>query len=373
MKIAILGTRGIPNNYGGFEQFAEFLSVGLAERGHEVTVYNPHFHPYKGTSWHGVRVRHIYSPEEYIGASANFIYDYLCLKDALKSDFDILLECGYHSNAPSYYLLKKDMHAVLITNMDGMEWKRSKWGPATQWLIRKLEKMAVRKSHYLVSDNEGVRQYYQETYQAPSFFIAYGSEVVESFDASCLDDWGLRPYGYHMLIARLEPENNIETILDGYAQSGCSSEPFIVIGNHQTKYGRYLQKKYAAVPGVRFLGSIYNGQLLANMRAFASHYFHGHSVGGTNPSLLEAMGSRTFIAAHDNQFNRAVLKEHALYFRTAADVARIIGETYPDELRESFLAANVRSIIENYTWSHIVEAYEQLFLSVTGTTIPSNS
>ncbi len=121
MKVAILGTRGIPNSYGGFEQFAEYLSVGLVERGHSVTVYNTSFHEYPDTIYKGVSIRKIYSPEKRIGASANFIYDYLCLKDALQSDFDIIYELGYHSNAPSYCLLKKES-PVVITNMDGLEW-----------------------------------------------------------------------------------------------------------------------------------------------------------------------------------------------------------------------------------------------------------
>ncbi|MGL4338732.1 MAG: DUF1972 domain-containing protein, partial [Turicibacter sp.] len=159
MKIAILGTRGIPNNYGGFEQFAEYLSLGLIKRGHEVSVYNPHFHPYKEISFNGVSIIKKFSPEKQIGASANFIYDFLCYKDAINKDFDVILECGYHSNAPSYFLKRKNKKPLLITNMDGLEWRRSKWNEFTRKLIKKLERIAVAKSDILVSDNLGIQEY----------------------------------------------------------------------------------------------------------------------------------------------------------------------------------------------------------------------
>ena len=145
MKIAFLGTKGIPNNYGGFEQFAEYLSVRLVALGHQVTVYNPSFHAYQATEFKGVTIKKIYSPEKWIGGAANFIYDHLCLKDALRQGFDLIYEAGYHSVAFSYKLLsvRKLKSPVLITNMDGLEWKRSKWNFWVRKLIRKLEAIAV--------------------------------------------------------------------------------------------------------------------------------------------------------------------------------------------------------------------------------------
>lgn len=135
MKIAFISTRGIPNNYGGFEQFAEYLSVGLVKRGHEVTVYSPHYHPYQGKEYNGVRIKQIYSPEKWIGGSiGSFFYDYACLKDALKKeDYDIIYEAGYTSIIPAYirFNVKNIKRPIFTTNMDGLEYKRTKfsiWG-----------------------------------------------------------------------------------------------------------------------------------------------------------------------------------------------------------------------------------------------------
>src|SRR5258706_146969 len=140
MRIAILGTKGIPNNYGGFEQFAEELSIRLVQNGHSVTVYNPSFHPHTEDSYKGVNIKWIYSPEEVIGGAANFIYDHLCLKDALNSNYDIIYEAGYHSVALSFWFLKirKINRPVIVTNMDGLEWKRSKWSPLVRKFIKYL-------------------------------------------------------------------------------------------------------------------------------------------------------------------------------------------------------------------------------------------
>lgn len=362
MKIAILGTRGIPNNYGGFEQFAEFLSVLLVDKGHQVTVYNPHFHDYKQEYYKGVNIRKIYSPEKFIGASANFIYDYLCLKDALKNDYDVLLECGYHSNAPSYFLMKGRKHPALITNMDGLEWKRSKWNCFTRWLIKNLEKIAIKRSHSLVSDNIGIQKYYKDRFGVESSYIAYGATPVVSFDVQYLKSYGLAPETYYMLIARLEPENNIESILDGYLLSG-SELPFLVIGNNKTRYGKFLKKRYVN-KNIKFVGGLYNKEMLDCLRYYAKAYFHGHSVGGTNPSLLEAMASKALIVAHDNDFNKAILKENALFFSNRKDVANIINTLNDFENGQSFKQNNYRMIENEFSWEKITNMYECLFESV---------
>lgn len=361
MKIAILGTRGIPNSYGGFEQFAEYLSAGLVERGHSVTVYNTSFHEYNKGEYKGVNIRKIYSPEKTIGASANFIYDYLCLKDALKQNFDIIYEAGYHSNAPSYYLLKPQS-PIVITNMDGIEWKRSKWSGLTQKLIKWLEKIAVEKTDYMVSDNKGIQQYYKDQFNKESFFIPYGADLIENFDSLFLAAYNIQPNRYYLLIARIEPENNIEMILDGYTSSS-SNFPFVVVGNHNNKYGRYLLEKYKNKNNnVIFAGGIYCKHTLDNLRHFSSIYFHGHSVGGTNPSLLEAMAAQTFVAAHDNIFNKSVLNANALYFTKSNEVTEIINApNLPEKTRTLFIENNYQTIGQQYSWNNIISQYESLF------------
>ena len=363
MKIAILGTKGIPNNYGGFEQFAEIVSVKLVERGHDVIVYNPSFHSYKHSSFHGVQIRRIFDPENYIGASANFIYDYLCLKDVLKLDVDIILECGYHSCAP-FFSMVKDKRPILITNMDGIEWKRTKWNKLTRLLIKEIEKIAVSKSHYLVSDNIGIQQYYNDSFCKKSFYIAYGADKVDFFDKKLLIEYDLTIEKYFMLIARLEPENNIEIILDGYIASK-SKLPFIVIGNHHTKYGNYLKNKYQNYTYIRFIGGVYEKNKLDSLRCFAKAYFHGHSIGGTNPSLLEAMASKAFIIAHNNIFNKAVLKDNAYYFSGIDDIVSIIHEKLTDKnFILSAKEANILTIQNEYSWQHITDLYESYYLPI---------
>ena len=368
MKIAILGTKGIPNDYGGYEQFAEYISTRLVERGHSVTVYNPSFHNYKETSYKGVKITRIYSPEKLIGGAANIIYDHLCLQDALKRDFDVLYEAGYHSVALSLRFLnvKSLKRPVVITNMDGLEWKRSKWNKGVQYLIEKLEKIAVNESPFLIADNIGIQEYLKDKFNKDSFFLPYGADPVTNFDETCLANYSLKQRCYFMLVARLEPENNIEVILEGHQQSKIQY-PFIVVGNHKTKFGQYLNSKYGS-DLIRFVGGIYQKSILDSIRYFSKAYFHGHSVGGTNPSLLEAMASKSFIWAHNNCFNKSVLNEHAFYFTNSSDVSALLQRA--SELRtahyQNFQEKNFSKIKEVYNWELVVAQHEQLFLEILG-------
>jgi len=367
MKIAILGTKGIPNNYGGFEQFAEYLSVGLVDLGHYVTVYNPGYHPYKESTYKGVNIERIFSPEKYLGSAANFIYDHLCLKHALKQDNDIIYEAGYHSVALSLVLLgvKKIQYPVVITNMDGIEWRRSKWNLLTRKLIVGLEKVAVRHSPYLISDNEGIRKYYLTNFNKESYFLPYGADHVENLNSNYLVGRNLVPNKYFILVARLEPENNIEPIIEGYRNSR-SQAPLIIVGSHHTSYGRYLQKKYSNV-NAKFVGGIYDKRELDALRHYSLVYFHGHSVGGTNPSLLEAMACNCFIVAHNNVFNRSVLNEAALYFLNASDIKNIITKIHSlrSENYSNFEYQNSKKIATEYRWDSIVKKHETLFFSLS--------
>ncbi|MBL7848582.1 MAG: DUF1972 domain-containing protein [Cyclobacteriaceae bacterium] len=363
MKIAILGTKGIPNNYGGYEQFAEYLSQRLVKRGHEVTVYNPSFHPFTDEEFKGVRIIRAYSPEKLIGGSANFIYDFLCLRDALKRDFDIIYEAGYHSVAPAYRLLgiRNRTKPIIITNMDGLEYNRSKWSSATQQLIRVLERIAVKDSPFMISDNLGIQEYYRTRFGRDSYFLPYGADPIDNFDESHLSKYGVIRHKYMILVARFEQENNIEMALDGFLAAECPS-PFVVVGNHQTAYGNLLKRKYQD-DRIRFVGGVYDKPVLDALRHYSAAYFHGHSVGGTNPSLLEAMACRTFIFAHDNPFNRHVLFDSAFYFNSASQVQDLLMRL--DELREAnavkFANENDVRIRSTYNWDTIVSQHETLF------------
>lgn len=371
MKIAFVSVRGIPNNYGGFEQFAEYVSVGLAARGHEVTVYSPSYHPYKEEWYKGVRIKHIYSPEPWMGGSAgSFVYDFLSLRDALKREhYDIIYEAGYTSIIPAFiwFDVRKVKGPFVVTNMDGLEYKRTKFGPLVRRFIHWEEKMAVRHSHYLIADNMGIHDYYKKRYGRESKFLAYGADIHDDFEEGLLSEWGLKPYGYYLLVARLEPENNVSMAIDGYRSSkeyGC--RPLIIVGKTTTPYARDLIARYAGDDNIRFVGGIYDFRKLDSVRHYSFAYFHGHSVGGTNPSLLEAMASGCLILSHDNVFNRTVLKEGALYYNSPAEAAAALDrvETLSSDKRTGLIAQNIEEIKVNYSWKHLVDLHEEFFMSL---------
>ena len=366
MKIAFVSTRGIPNNYGGFEQFAEYISVGLVARGHDVTVYSPHFHPYKESSYKGVKIKHIYSPEKWMGSSVgSFFYDFSSLRDALKNEnFDIIYEAGYTSIIPAYiwFNIKNRKNPIVVTNMDGLEYMRSKFNPLVQKFIFWEEKMAVKHSHYLIADNMGIHDYYKEKYRRDSKFLAYGADIHTDFNVDTLSEYDVTADNYYILIARLEPENNIEMAIQGYLKSNENGKkPLLIIGNTTTPHGKYLSGKYGHIDSVRFLGGIYNFKVLDDLRHFSSAYFHGHSVGGTNPSLLEAMAAGCFILANDNIFNRSVLKDNAIYYNSPDEVTRILNDEKCFSDKEVLIANNIQRISTHYSWERLVDQHEEYF------------
>jgi glycosyltransferase involved in cell wall biosynthesis len=361
MKIAILGTRGIPNNYGGPETNAESIAPIFVRMKHEVTVYSPDEHPYQESEWQGIRIKHIFNRESRLSIWGTLLYDYLCLRDAVASDFDVILELGYVPCAIFFPLFRK-RRARLVTNMDGLEWKRSKWNFVLQQFAELTEALGARYSDALIADNEAIRDYVLKKYGKNSHFIPYGAKPVGDPDAECLKHYRINPLHYCMLIARMEPENNIETILDGYLLSG-DSDPFLVIGNTSTKYGHYLLKKFSSKPNIIFLEGIYDYGILSALRWHSKLYFHGHSVGGTNPSLVEAMASNALIAAHDNPFNRSVLESNGLFFSEAGDIARIIcSDTL--EFRNSCVIKNRAKVEQIYNWEKIAHEHLRVFEEV---------
>lgn len=360
MRLGIMGTRGIPNNYGGFEQFAEYLSHGLVKKGHEVFVYNSHTHPYKENTWNGVTIIHKQDPEDRIGTAGQFIYDLNCIIDSRKRKFDALLNLGYTSSSVWGFLFPRK--TVVITNMDGLEWKRTKYNPSVRKFLMYAEKLAVHHSDVLIADSVGIQNYLKEKYAIASDYIPYGANIFHSPDAERLTEFGVSPKGYNLLIARMEPENNIEVILDGI-HSSSTEIPFLVIGNYKNKFGMQLVEKFGNDKRIRFMGPIYDSDIINNLRYFSNLYFHGHSVGGTNPSLLEAMGSGALIAAHNNEFNRYVLREDGFYFSDSEGVKQLVQQ---NDLRtnNTFRTANNFEKIKNeYSWDTIVEQYEQMLLT----------
>jgi glycosyltransferase involved in cell wall biosynthesis len=336
MRVGILGTRGIPNAYGGFEQFAQYLALGLTRKGHEVFVYNSSDHPFRQNQWNGVGIIHCKDWEKRIGTAGQFLYDYNCFRDAARRDYDILLHLGYTSSSVWYRLWPAK--AINIVNMDGLEWKRSKYNRLTQRFLQRAEGWAVKYADVLVADSTGIRNYLREQYDKDSVYIPYGAEIPETYDTRALERLNLAVDGYLLIMARIEPENNIEMILQGWIASD-REWPLVIIG------------------------AIYDLATVNALRHYSHLYFHGHSVGGTNPSLLEAMACGCDIAAHDNIFNRAVLGADARYFSTTEGVSSILTSESSVQMRTDWRERNLEKIMREYRWEKIIDDYEKLFRS----------
>ena len=358
MKIAIIGTRGIPNNHGGFEQFAEHFSVYLAQKGHEVSVYNSHNHPFKDNLYKGVHILHCYDPEYKIGTAGQFVYDFNCIMDTRQRNFDVILQLGYTSSSIWYWMMPKK--SLIITNMDGMEWKRSKYSKKVRKFLEYAEKLVVKSSDFLISDSIGIQEYIKKKYNKTSELIAYGATLFTNPNPEILKAYNVKEFAYCVIIARLEPENNIETIVQGYDASKTEND--LIIFGGLNEYGKKLQKKYEHNKHIRFMGANYNQEDLNNLRYYSRYYFHGHSVGGTNPSLLEAMASSALIIANDNVFNKSILESDAIYFENSADIERALKEDIAFEQKTSFTAQNAIKIEKLYAWEKINLSYESFLL-----------
>jgi hypothetical protein len=362
LKVGIMGTRGIPNHYGGFEQFAEHLSLGLLERGHDVYVYNSSLHPYRYSQWKGVTIIHCKDWENKIGTAGQFIYDWNCINDARKRDFDVLLHLGYTSDSIWFWRWPKN--AVNLVNMDGLEWQRSKYNRPTRRFLKWAESLAARHGDKLIADSSAIRDYLAGKYGKLPVYIPYGATPIEEPNPLVPEKYGLLPGRYHMLVARMEPENNIEMIIQGHLGSG-TNYPLLVIGNITNGFGQYITKTYTD-PRIRYHDAIYNKQELDNLRHYCALYFHGHTVGGTNPSLIEAMAAQCCIVAHANRFNQAVLNSDAFFFSSPSDISHILQQA-PDTSRvEKWKRSNLEKIKTTYHPGRIIDSYEQLMLDLCG-------
>jgi len=360
LKIGIMGTRGIPNHYGGFEQFAASLSVGLVKKGHEVIVYNSCSHPYKQSEWRGVQIIYCKDREKKLGTAGQFFYDLNCIKDSRNRNFDILLHLGYNSDSIWYWLWPKKV--LNIVNMDGLEWQRTKYNTLTRRFLRWAEALAAKHADALIADSLPIKQRLLNIYKKEATFIPYGAKNFEHPDPSILTKYGLTPNKYSLIIARMEPENNIEMIIQGYLAQNNSTILF-VIGNMTNKYGKYIRDKYNSA-FIKFSNAIYDQNELNNLRYHCLIYFHGHSVGGTNPSLLEAMACNCRIAAHNNLFNRSVLQDSADYFTSAKDVLDIINTPKEKFVINQWRKINNQKISNIYNEEKIIIAYEALLLNL---------
>ena len=363
LRVAILGSRGIPANYGGFETFAEQLATRLAARGHDVTVYAECGDaPVADRVYQGVRVRSRRRPRW--GAASVLAYDSACLWDARRG-YDLVYMLGYGAAWACWW--PRVFGVPVWINVDGLEWARSKWGWAARTYLRCMEWVATRAATRLIADAQAIAQRFRTTYPrgAPSSFIAYGAELAQpdATDASVLATWQLQAHGYLLVVARPEPENHVLEIIQGYLLHG-GDLPLVVVGDVSGATPYQQQLKALASDRVRFVGGVYDSAQLQGLRCHALAYLHGHSVGGTNPSLLEALACGNWVIAHDNPYNREVARDAADYFSSPEQLARILDAlTRTAAGQHALRSQRARAIVaEHYTWDGITDAYEALML-----------
>jgi len=362
MRIAILGTRGIPSQYGGFEKCAERIALCLAERGHEVVVYNSHNHANQKVLWNGIRIVHIHDPEFKFGGLGRLIFDYKCMGDLKKQNCDIILQFGYRSSM--LWGFKMPRYISLVTNMGGLEWSRSKYGFLSSKLVILAEKLAVYNCDNLISDSLGIQSYLLKKFRKISQYIPYGADIFNDPNEAALEKFKVLRFKFDLFIGSLEVENSLEIILDGVVKAQADRD-FLVVGNCLTKNGKILTNKYKKYANIKFLGGIYDEKELNNLRYFSNLYFHGQTLGKASPLLLEAMGCRSLISANDNIFNRSILGNDALYFQTVEDITQQMKAAYRENPEHNhYLNNNAFKIKNYYSWKNIGERYEQYFYDI---------
>ncbi|MDJ0533748.1 MAG: DUF1972 domain-containing protein [Xenococcaceae cyanobacterium MO_207.B15] len=367
-KLLILGTRGIPANYGGFETFAERLSLYLVERGWEVTVYcQGNCKKLETKRWQGINLVNI--PTKNTGALSSVIFDYRSTIHALQQD-GMLLVLGYNTAIFSLlYWLKK---RISIMNMDGMEWWRSKWNFWQKLWLFFNERCGALFSNHLIADHPQIKKHLT-SYISPRKItvIPYGTEEVTNIDESLLKTYKLVPNQYILVIARPEPENSILEIVSAFSSRKWGMK-LVVLGRYLPQEVPYHQKVMeAASDEVIFAGAIYEKEIVDTLRFYTRLYIHGHTVGGTNPSLVEALAAGSPVLAQNNAFNRWVAGEKAHYFGDTTDCLQELKELLYDEQElERMKVASIARYRSQFSENRDLEAYEMLLSAYITEAIP---
>lgn len=363
MKIAIMGIRGIPANYGGFETFAEQLGPRLVERGHEVTVYGrSNTIDYDGDYYKGVRL--VILPTISHKYLDTVVHIFITVLHSLKERYDVALICN-SANAYCAFVPRLVGTPVAL-NVDGLEWKRTKWNKLGQWFYLASERMACYTATEIVTDAREIEKYYLEKFNKSSTFIPYGTPVGKVGSTEVLDKFKLTPQKYVLYVSRLEPENNAHLVVKAFEKVRTDLK-CVIVGDapYNDEYIRDLKK--TKDPRIIFTGYVF-GQGYRELQSNAYFYVQGTQVGGTHPALLEGMGHGNCVLANDVPEHREVLSDAGVYFRADGN-----GELtdkmqhlldHPEEVA-GFRRKAVERIKRNYTWDKITESYEQLFDKLT--------
>ncbi|MDB9153004.1 DUF1972 domain-containing protein [Parabacteroides distasonis] len=362
MRIAIIGTRGIPAKYGGFETFAQEISQRLISKGLDVTVFCPPSESPLG-SFNGVKLKYLKISKD----TSPMKYYVESVSEAIKDKFDIVLMCGQGGYAYVPQIFKRHK-PIFITNTDGIEHRRTKWNKIVRLGVRFVGEMtSVFMSDYLVADSKGIKAYLEKEYSIipkKIFTIEYGAEVLNEDDYSVdfISEYGVSSGGYYLVVSRLEPENNVSMILEGYKRSN-TDKPLVVVGN--LKGSSYVEelRNIAKDSNIKLVGGVYNPEKLKALRLHCAAYLHGHSVGGTNPSLLEALGAGNIVIGHDNPFNCEVTDNCGFYFSNSQECAMAINsvDVLSENQKNNYSTRAISRIINYYNWDRIAEEYIKMF------------
>jgi len=364
MRIAILGTRGIPASYGGFETFAEHLSTRLVARGHEVTVYGrAHYVSPRQLEYHGVRlkvlptIRHKYFD--------TVVHCFLSAVHAVSARFDVALICNA-ANAPFAPILRLTGTPIAL-NVDGLEHKRKKWG----WLGRRYylaaERLATMLPNVMVTDAQVIQDYYMARYNAPSEMIAYGSEVERRPDRAAVRRWRAEPNRYVLYVSRLEPENNAHLVIEAFKRVRTAYR-LLIVGDapYAHDYITDLKDRARGDKRIVFTGFVF-GQDYRALQQNAYCYVHATEVGGTHPALLEAMGYGNCVLTLATPENIEAVGDAGITYENEFDLA----EKLQRVLRDGSLVQSYRNraqvrVQRYYDWDRVVDQYEKLFAEMSG-------
>jgi glycosyltransferase involved in cell wall biosynthesis len=366
MRIAIAGTRGIPANYGGFETFAEELATRLAGRGHQVTVYGrSHSVGDPGPFYRGVRLAVL--PTIRTKHLDTVVHTFLSVLDSARRGYDVMLVCNaanaVFTGLPRLWGLR------VALNVDGIERKRKKWGPAGRAFYRVSERLATLLPNEIVTDARVIQDYFRDRLGTESVMIAYGAECGRVEGASFVRSLELSPGGYLLYVSRLEPENNAHQVIEAYSRVETDM-PLVIVGDAPYA-GKYIDGlRRAADRRVLFPGAVY-GEGYRELRSHAYAYVQATEVGGTHPALLEAMGAGNCVLALDTPEHREVLGASGLYYADAEGLAGLMRTVLADREGTQTLGREAMERARRlYSWDRITDEYEALFMRMLGGETP---